>query len=236
MRPFVIDTDTASDDAVALVMAFAQPDVRVMAITTVAGNVPLDQATQNALYTVDLCGQSIPVYAGADRPLLRTLFTAQHIHGQDGMGDIGLPLTGRAASDGFAPNRLVELINAHPGELTLVTLGPLTNLALALLQDAGIARKVEQCVIMGGIGSGWGNITPVAEYNIYVDPEAARIVFESGLPITMVGWDVSRTYAYLTDEESQALRRIDTPLAHFCIDIQKTLVLFARHTTKSTLR
>lgn len=232
MRLFVIDTDTASDDAVALVMAFAQADVRVVAITTVAGNVPLDQATQNALYTVELCGQSTPVYAGAERPLLRPLFTALHIHGQDGLGDIGLPLSGRKPTDGFAPNRLVELINEYPDELTLVTLGPLTNLALALLQDASIARKVKQCVMMGGIGSGWGNITPVAEYNIFVDPEAARTVFESGLPITMVGWDVSRTYAYLTDEESQAMRQIGTPIAHFCIDIQKTLLQFALHTTK----
>lgn len=231
-RLFLIDTDTGSDDAVALVIALQQPDVRVVAITTVAGNVPLAEATQNALYTAELCGQSIPVYAGAAQPLLRPLYTAQHIHGQDGMGDIGLPLTGREPAAGFAPHRLVELINAQPGELTLVALGPLTNIALALLEDASIARKVKQCIIMGGVGSGWGNITPVAEYNFYVDPEAAKLVFGSGIAITMVGWDVSRTYAYLTAEDSKILRNLGTSLAQFCVDIQKTLLDFALQTTK----
>jgi purine nucleosidase len=232
MIRLLIDTDTASDDAVALVLALTYPQTEIVAITTVSGNVPLNLATQNALYTLELCNSSVPVYAGADRPLLRPLITAQHVHGQDGMGDIGLPLTGRHPAHGFGPHKLVELINAQPDELTLVTLGPLTNIALALLQDASLAKKVKECIVMGGIGNGWGNITPVAEYNIFVDPEAARIVFESGMPLKMVGWDISRTFAYLTEEEANAVRAIGTPLANFCIDIQKEVLQFALHTTQ----
>ncbi len=119
MRRFLIDTDTASDDAVALVMALRHPDVRVEAITVVAGNVPLDQGVQNALYTVELCGGGVPVYRGAGMPLSRPLETAQFVHGHDGMGDIGLPLSGRTPTDGDAVDVLVETINRYAGEITL---------------------------------------------------------------------------------------------------------------------
>lgn len=227
MRKFLIDTDTASDDAVALVMALQHPDVQVEAITLVAGNVPIQQGVQNALYTVELCGKSTPVYLGMDRPLLRPLETAQNVHGQDGMGDFGLPLSGREPAPGKAVDVIVETITSNPGEITLVSIGPLTNLALALLRDSSIAEKVDRYIMMGGIGYGYGNVTPVAEYNIWVDPEAAAIVFRSGLPITMVGWDVSRKYAVLEEAEVGAMRAIGTPLANFCLDIQGTLTEYA---------
>lgn len=227
MRRFLIDTDTASDDAVALVMALQHPDVQVEAITLVAGNVPLQQGLQNALYTVELCGKHTPVYAGMDRPLLRPLQTAQNVHGGDGLGDIGLPLSGRTPAPGNAVDVIVDTINSNPGEITLISIGPLTNLALALLRDPGIAGKVEGYIMMGGIGYGYGNVTPVAEYNIWVDPEAAAIVIRSGLPITMVGWDVSRLYAVLNPSEVEAMRAIGTPLANFCLDIQGTLTQYA---------
>jgi purine nucleosidase len=228
MRHFLIDTDTASDDAVALVMALKQPEVQIEAITVVAGNVPLEQGVQNALYTVERCDKRVPVYGGLAKPLLRPLETAQFVHGQDGMGDIGLSLKGRSPAAGHAVTAMIDIIHQFAGEIILVTLGPLTNIAAALLQDPTIAEKVKTCVIMGGTGQGHGNVTPVAEYNIWVDPEAAQIVFHSGLPIKMVGWDVSRAYAVFNPEESQRLRNLGTPLARFCVDIQRILDRFAR--------
>ena len=231
-RHFLIDTDTASDDAVALVLAMQHPGVQIEAITVVAGNVPVDQGVQNALYTVELCQQAIPVHRGMPGPLMRPLQTAEFVHGQDGMGDIGLPLSGRSPAPGHAVQVLIETIHRFAGELTLVTLGPLTNIAVALRQDPSIVRALRECIIMGGTGQGHGNTTPVAEYNFWVDPEAASIVFESGMPIRMVGWDISRTYAVLTPEEAAGLRALDTPLARFCIDIQRHVQQFALTTTK----
>ena len=225
MRRFLIDTDTASDDAVALVMALNHPDVRVEAITVVAGNVPLEFGVQNALYTVEQCGEPVPVYAGLDRPMLRPLETAQFCHGEDGLGDIGLDLTGRKPAGGHAVDVLIETADRFAGEVTLVTLGPLTNVATALLRDPALVRKIERCVIMGGIGFGYGNIIPAAEYNIWVDPDAAKIVFESGLPIEMVGWDVSHKYATFTAEEAEELRAV-SELAEYCVDIQRALRRF----------
>jgi purine nucleosidase len=227
MRRLLIDTDTASDDAVALVMALKHPEVQVEAITIVAGNVPRDQAVQNALYTVELCAAAVPVYAGAPAPLERPLETAQFVHGEDGMGDIGLRLEGRIPAGGDAIDTIIEIITNNPGEVTLVTLGPLTNVAIALTRDPSLASKVSECVIMGGTGQGPGNVTADAEFNIWVDPEAARIVFESGMPITLVGWDISTRYATFGPEEARALRDIGTDIARFCIDIQATLTKYA---------
>ena len=227
MRHFLIDTDTASDDAVALIMALNYKDVQVEAITTVSGNVHVDQASQNALYTVELCGRDVPVFQGAERPLVRPLRTAEIVHGNDGMGDIGLPLRGRSVVPGHAVTAMLEIIRRFAGEITLVTLGPLTNVALALAQDPSIAKKVKECIVMGGIGRGPGNITPVAEYNIWVDPEAAKMVFEAGFPLTMVGWDVAHAYATLTPAEAESIHRVGTTLAAFCVDIQKTLHEFS---------
>ncbi len=221
----MIDTDTASDDAVALVMALNHPDVRVEAITVVAGNVPLEYGVQNALYTVERCGKSVPVHAGLAGPMLRPLETAQFCHGEDGLGDIGLPLTGRTPAEEHAVDVLLDTARRSGGEITLVTLGPLTNVATALLHDPSFASNVERCVIMGGIGFGHGNIVPAAEYNIWVDPDAAKIVFESGLPIEMVGWDVSHKHATFTAQEAEALRNV-SDLAAFCVDIQRALRRF----------
>jgi purine nucleosidase len=227
MRRFLIDTDTASDDAVALVMALKHPAVHVQAITVVAGNVPLDQAVQNALYTVELCASAVPVYAGAPAPLERPLETAQFVHGADGMGDIGLQLEGRTPAGGDGVDTIIEIINDYPGEITLVTLGPLTNIAIALSRDPNLSSRVGECVIMGGTGVGPGNVTADAEFNIWVDPEAARIVLGSGMPIKLVGWDISTRYATFGPDEARALRDTGTDLARFCIDIQATLTKYA---------
>ncbi len=232
MRHILIDTDTASDDAIALIIALRYPGVQVEALTLVAGNVPVEMGIQNALYTCELCDVKVPVYKGAAKPLLRELETAQFVHGQDGMGDIGLDLQGRKAQEGNAVDVIIETIHKFPHDIELITLGPLTNIALALLKDPSIAKKIKQCTIMGGIGRGVGNITPVSEFNIWVDPEAASIVFQSDIPKRMVGWDISANHACFSDEEAEELRSIGTDLAHFSVDIQKTLVEFSKEVTQ----
>ena len=232
-RTFIVDTDTASDDAVALVMALRHPDVDVVAVTVVAGNVPLPEAVQNALYTVELCGLAgrVPVYAGCDAPLARELRTAQFVHGQDGLGDIGLPLTGRARAPGHAVDILVDEINGRPpGTMTLVTLGPLTNVARAIQRDPGIAARLREIVTMGGTADAVGNITAAAEFNIWVDPEAAAIVFGAGARLTMVGWDISRKYAVIDAADAARLRAVG-PLGAFAVDIQATLTDFVKAET-----
>ncbi len=226
MRRFVIDTDTASDDAVALVMALKAPDVEVDAITVVAGNVPLERCVQAALYTVELCGKTTPVYVGLDKPMIQPLITAEAVHGNDGLGDIGLDLTGRTPANGRAVDVLVETICSSPGEVTLVTLGPLTNVGAALLREPALAKAVRHCYVMGGTGHLPGNVTPTAEFNIYVDPEAARIVFESGMPLTMIGWDASMAFAFINPKVEAEIRAINTPLANFVCDIQRHLSEF----------
>lgn len=227
-RLFLIDTDTASDDAVAMAMALRHPDIEVVGFTVVAGNVPLDQAVQNALYTVERCGAGVPVFAGADGPMLRELVTAQNVHGEDGMGDIGLPLSGRTPALGWAPQVLVDTILAHPGEVTLVALGPLTNVAIALLWCPEIAQAVRRVVVMGGTGmNGPGNVSPSAEFNFWVDPEAVRVVLRSGMPLEFVGWDISIASAVVTAERSLAMREMHAPLLDFSLDIQSVLADYA---------
>ena len=233
MRKFLIDTDTASDDAVAMCMALRHPDFDVVGFTVVAGNVPLDQAVQNALYTVELCGATTPVYAGASEPLARDLETAQNVHGQDGMGDIGLDLQGRTPAEGWAPQFIVDTIRAYPGEITLVAIGPLTNVAIALLWAPDIAEKVDRVVIMGGTGEhGPGNVSPTAEFNFWVDPEAVRVVLRSGMPVELVGWDISTTSAVVTEQRRDELRALQSELADFSMDIQATLQAYAFEETR----
>jgi purine nucleosidase len=218
MRRLLIDTDTASDDAIALLMALLSPNVQVDAISVTAGNVPLDQAVQNALLTVELTGRPIPVFAGRPAPLLRDTAGAESVHGSDGMGDCGLALFGRRPAAGHAADRLIELITAAPGVYTLVTLGPLSTVALALLREPALAQAVQRCVIMGGTSDGHGNVTGAAEYNIWADPEAARIVLTSGMRIDLVGWDVSRNDAAFDGPTVEAWRGLG-PLGAFSCDI-----------------
>ena len=198
-------------------MALSAPDVRVVGITTVAGNVPVLQSTRNALYTVELCGASVPVYTGADKPLLRTYQSATWFHGRDGLGDHNYPAPRHSTSSRHAVDAIIESIEANPG-IVVVTLGPLTNLALALAQKPEIAAKVGRCVIMGGAPCCEGNVTPAAEYNIWVDPEAACIVMRSGLPVELVGWHLCRGDAVLREEDIAHILAFDTPRAKFAIE------------------
>jgi purine nucleosidase len=217
MREFIVDTDTASDDAVALIMALRWPDVDVLAITTVSGNVEVTNAARNALITAELCGSDVPVYVGSDRPLQVEPHHAHFFHGSDGLGDRGYPEPERSPENAHAVDALITTIRDHPG-VTLVTLGPLTNIAAALEREPEIATQVATCVVMGGAACTVGNITPAAEWNLWVDPDASNIVFSSGLPIVMVGWELCRGEANLDDDEMDAIRAIGTDLARFAID------------------
>jgi purine nucleosidase len=216
-RTFLIDTDTASDDAVALIMALRAPGIDVAAITTVAGNVPVAQATRNALYTAELCGSNVPVFSGATKPLLRTYTDATWFHGSDGLGDHTYPAPKREAEKLHAVDAIIETIDSNLG-LALVTLGPLTNLALALSRKPSIAAKVSRCVVMGGAPCCEGNVTPTAEYNIWVDPEAARIVMLSGLPVELIGWQLCRGGAVLGPRDIAHVEGFNTKLACFAIE------------------
>jgi purine nucleosidase len=230
-RTFWIDTDTASDDAVALIMAFMHPGIDVIGVSIVAGNVPLEMGIQNALYTAELCGATMPIYAGAAKPLTRDLGTAQFVHGEDGMGDIGLNLSGRTPTLGNAVDKLIEAVHAHAGHIELVTLGPLTNIALALKQDPNIAKAVKRCVVMGAVSDHIGNVTQVAEFNMWVDPEAVDVVLRSGMHLEFVGWDISRTEAVVKPQESAMIRSLGSERACFSVDIQSVLEKFCAEET-----
>jgi purine nucleosidase len=230
-RQMWIDTDTASDDAVALIIALRHPDIEVRGISVVAGNVPLDMGVQNALYTAELCASTVPIYVGAAQPLVRTLDTAQFVHGVDGMGDIGLPLFGRTPTPGDAIDEIISAAHRHAHELELVTLGPLTNIALALRKDPTIASLIKRCVVMGAVADHIGNVTQVAEFNMWVDPESVDIVLQSGMKLEFVGWDISRTEAVITPQEAAAIRALGTDRAQFAVDIQRVLERFCAEET-----
>ncbi|HSY32906.1 MAG TPA: nucleoside hydrolase [Verrucomicrobiae bacterium] len=215
--PFLIDTDTASDDAVALIMALRSPQIQVLAITTVAGNVDVHQATGNALYTAGLCDSKVPVFVGAEQPLKRARVGADWFHGRDGLGDHGYPPPHRPPERQSASDAIIDTIESQLG-LVMVTLGPLTNVALALQKKPGIAAKVSRCVVMGGAPCCEGNVIPAAEYNIWCDPEAARIVLRSGLPIELVGWHLCRGEAVVNPSDIQQILSFDTPVAKFAVE------------------
>src|SRR5882762_5559187 len=186
-RPVLIDTDPGTDDAMAILLALNSPELDVRALTVVGGNVPEPQGLENALRLLSLAGRcDIPVAGGAPRPLAQRLTTAEFVHGKNGLADIELPASTCKADTRFGPDLIVELVHAMPGRLTLVPVGPLTNIALAVLKDPGIVPLVKEVVIMGGSISE-GNVTAAAEANVYNDPEAAQVVFDAGWKVTMVG-------------------------------------------------
>ena len=218
-RSIVIDTDTASDDAVALVLAVREPSVDVRAVTVVAGNVPLDLAVRNAIVTLDLAGGAdIPLHGGRDRPLIRPLDTAQFVHGADGMGGADLPDPSRQATSNDAVGALLDIASNEPGRHDLVTLGPLTNIAAALERDPEFLTKFGHAYLMAGSPDGVGNVDALGEYNVWADPEAATAVFAAPGAKTMIGWNISRTFAVMTDDEQAELAAVGR-LGKFAIDI-----------------
>ncbi len=188
-RKIIIDTDPGQDDAVALLLAFASPELEVLGVTCVAGNVPLPLTTLNARKICELAGRAdCDVYAGAEEPLSRPLVTAENVHGKTGLDGADLPEPTMKLWPG-AVDFIVDTVRAHPGAVTLCPLGPLTNIATALRKAPDVAEKVQEIVLMGGGYFEQGNVTPSAEFNIYVDPEAAEIVLKSGAEITMIPLD-----------------------------------------------
>lgn len=210
MRKFIIDTDTAADDAVALILALREPHISILGITTVCGNVPLALATKNALTVVEKTERSIPVYMGAEKPLKRELFTAEYVHGLDGLGDADLahPKSKSQALD--AVSFILETVKTYPDEIEIIALGPATNLATAILRDADTMKKVKRIWSMGTAGRGKGNVTEYAEFNVYVDAESYDIMLKSGIPITIIGLDMCLGDSSLNKDELKSLSSLST--------------------------
>lgn len=210
-RKIIIDTDPGQDDAVAILLALASPEVEVMGITAVAGNVPLQLTAKNARIVCELAGRAdMRVFAGCDSPLRHTLVTAEHVHGKTGLDGPVMPDPKMPLQDTHAVDFIIETLRAEPtGTVTLCPLGPLTNIATAFEKAPDIAAKVQEIVLMGGAYFQVGNITPAAEFNIYVDPEAADIVFKSGCPIVVMPLDVTHK-ALTTAPRVQAFSDLGT--------------------------
>ena len=209
-RKIIIDTDPGQDDAVAILLALASPELEVLALTAVAGNVPLPLTQKNARIIVELARRDTPVYAGCDAPLQRKLVTAEYVHGKTGLDGIPLPEPTHPLAPGHAVDYLIDTLRAHPaGSITLCPLGPLTNIATAFARAPEIVGRVQEVVLMGGAYFEVGNITPAAEFNIYVDPEAADIVFRSGVPIVVLPLDVTHK-ALTTRARVEAFRALGT--------------------------
>ncbi|WP_238364552.1 nucleoside hydrolase [Mesobacterium pallidum] len=212
-RKIIIDTDPGQDDAVAILMALASPDeLEVLGITAVAGNVPLPLTQKNARIVLELAGRTdIPVFAGCDAPMKRPLVTAEHVHGKTGLDGPSLPDPTMPLQDKHGVDFIIETLRSEPpGTVTLCPLGPLTNIATAFATAPDIVDRVQQIVLMGGAYFEVGNITPAAEFNIYVDPEAAAIVFESGIDIVVLPLDVTHK-ALVTGPRNIAFRALGTP-------------------------
>ncbi|MBB3952727.1 nucleoside hydrolase [Aureimonas jatrophae] len=210
MRHVIFDTDPGQDDAVAILTALGSPgEIEVLGISAVAGNVPLHHAERNARRIAELAGRAdLPVYAGADRPFTRGLVTAEHVHGSTGLNGPDLPEPTMPLREGHAADFIIETVRSRPERsVTIAALGPLTNVALALLKAPDIAGRLEGIVLMGGAYFEVGNITPAAEFNIYVDPEAAAVVFRSGAPITVLPLDATHGMRS-TEARIQAFERI----------------------------
>jgi purine nucleosidase len=202
--------DPGQDDALAILLALASDqELELLAITAVAGNVPLPLTERNARKIVELAGRhDIPVHAGCDRPLQRDMVTAEYVHGRTGLDGAELPEPKTPRADAHAVDAIIRALRARPGTVTLCPLGPLTNIATAIRRAPDIASHIREIVLMGG-AIGEGNITPAAEFNIYADPHAAEIVFESGVSITMLGLDVTHQ-VLVTPERLRAIEQIDT--------------------------
>ena len=213
-RKIIIDTDPGQDDAVAILLALASPeDIDVLGITCVAGNVPLDLTVRNARIVCELAGKTdVKIFAGCDRPLGRALVTAEHVHGKSGLDGPVLPEPTMPIAEGHAVDFIIDMLREHaPGTVTLCPLGPLTNIATALQKAPDIAGRIAKIVLMGGGYFEGGNITPAAEFNIYVDPQAADIVFKSGAPIVVMPLDVTHK-ALVTTARNDAFRNIGSPV------------------------
>ncbi|WP_240126856.1 nucleoside hydrolase [Thermomonas alba] len=216
--PLLIDTDPGVDDALALLMAFADPRHRLVGLTIAAGNVGLRHTVANALKLCEVAGVDVPVFPGADAPLVHPARDAAYVHGRDGFGDTGYAPAARSAEAEHAALAILRLSHAHAGRLVLVALGPLTNLALALKLDPSLPQRIARCVVMGAAVTAHGNITPAAEFNIAFDPEAAHVVFSQFPRIELADWEAVLAHGFLHTDVERWLAA-DSPRARFYADI-----------------
>jgi inosine-uridine nucleoside N-ribohydrolase len=230
----ILDTDPGVDDAIAIFLALRSPELQVEAVTPVSGNVPLSFTLPNALRLVEIAGRpEIPVAAGAAVPLVRRLVTAAYVHGNNGLGGVEFPEPKIKPVAENASDLIRRIVRGNPGEITIVAIGPLTNIATVLKVDPAIAPMIKSFVLMGGSLSG-GNITPAAEFNFYVDPEAARIVFDSGVPITMVGLDVTNK-VLLHESQVRVLEAAQNPVSQAAGKIMRATMNRIKPTNDETV-
>ncbi|RLL46588.1 nucleoside hydrolase [Oceanobacillus piezotolerans] len=232
----IIDTDTAGDDTIAILTALHYFQVEGIMIT--GGNVQFDQQVENALYTIQVAGRSgqVPVYKGHERPLMglgnKEHRTVEDVHGRDGMGDSFFEKALQSPAEGHAVDFLIETVHNNPGEIHLLAIAPLTNIAMAIKKDPTIVPKIPHLYIMGGTNNALGNITPSAEYNFFVDPEAAKIVLQSGIPMTMVGWEMCTQYSIMDDQDHEHIEALKTAGSEFFKDINKVVMKFNKSVHK----
>lgn len=229
MRKFIIDTDTASDDVIAIITALREPSIDVLALTVVAGNIGIDQAVQNALVAIDVANTYQPrVYKGMVKPLFRDLFTADDVHGADGLGNMFLNIPDIPVESEHAIDALIRLIEENPYEIELVTLGPLTNIAMAALKAPETMNKLKSITLMAGTGLGAGNTTETAEFNVYVDAEALAIVLNLEVPKLFVGWDVIEKRSFITEKDLNDLKNSQSDTAKFAVRCTESLYEYCK--------
>jgi purine nucleosidase len=222
-KKVIIDTDPGTDDAVAIMLALNSPELDVRALTVVPGNVVVEQGLENALRMVSLANRcDIPVARGAQHPLFQKLITAEFWHGKNGLANVELPASKCKADARFGPDLIIEMVHQYPHEITLLPIGPETNIALAVLKDPSIVPLVKEVIVMGGSISG-GNVNAAAEANIYNDPEAAQIVFQAGWPLTMAGLDVGNMTLFTRKHLAQ-LAKTHGPENDFMVQVNTFLV------------
>lgn len=226
-KPIILDCDPGVDDALAIMLALSSDKLDARAITTVAGNQTIEKITQNALDIIDYIGGDVKVAKGATRPIARELFTAEDVHGETGLGKLKLPRSNKLSYYKNAFETIYEEVMTSKEKLRIIAVGPLTNIAMTLITYPEIKGRIEGITLMGGAWKG-GNVTPVAEYNIFTDPEAAKIVFESGVPITMMGLDVTHQ-AYIHENEIDELTKGDNKVSKMVRDLLYSIHTINKH-------
>lgn len=226
-KRIIIDTDPGVDDALAFLLALASPEIQLEALTTTQGNVTLEKATRNALSILELVGASrIPVASGSVVPLVQPLRASAYVHGESGIGNSNLPEPQSKPIRQHAVDYLIERVLAEPGEISIFPIGPLTNIGMAIRKEPRFAAAVKELVIMGGAILEHGNTTPQAEFNIFVDPHAAHIVFHSGIPITLIPLDVTHK-CMLLQRDVDRLMQIPSPISRFICDAMEVYLRFS---------
>ncbi|MBM7599082.1 purine nucleosidase [Virgibacillus halotolerans] len=230
MRRIIIDTDTAGDDTIALLTALHY--FKVEGVTITGGNVAFDQQVENALYTIQVANPDyyVPVFKGLEGPILAAVNdehrTVEDVHGQDGMGDAFFEKAKQQPEKKHAIDFIIEKVKGNPGEISLLAIAPMTNIAMAIKKDPTIVKDIPHIYIMGGTNNTLGNITAAAEYNFWVDPEAAKIILHSGIPITMVGWDICTKYSLMDNEDHKEINKLATSGSEFFIKINQVVKKF----------